>query len=198
MLSVTSTRRLELDWLYRGVGRFFPEAWARFTDFAGLAGTYRLPTDTAPPISGLLRAYAQMMENPDIGVRSRAANEWTAWEDAVISQESNGSPGAYGDRPDDAKRAFVRICSHYFAHDGFLEDGVLIREAGRLAGIPGVLIHGRNDLGGGACTPWELAAAWPGAELIIIEDSGHTGSTAMTDAMHAAADRLYEQIADPG
>jgi hypothetical protein len=33
MLSVTSTRRLELDWLYRGVGRFFPEAWARFRDF---------------------------------------------------------------------------------------------------------------------------------------------------------------------
>ena len=36
MLSVTSTRRLELDWLYRGAGRFFPEAWARFRDFAGL------------------------------------------------------------------------------------------------------------------------------------------------------------------
>ena len=87
----------------------------------------------------------------------------------------------YGDRPDDAKLAFVRICSHYFAHDGFLEDGVLIREAGKLAGIPGVLIHGRNDLGGGACTPWELARAWPGAELIIIEDSGHTGSTTMTE-----------------
>jgi proline iminopeptidase len=64
-----------------------------------------------------------------------------------------------------------RICSHYFAHDAFLQDGVLIREAG----IPGILIHGRNDLGGGASTPWELASAWPGAELIIIEDSGHTG-----------------------
>jgi proline iminopeptidase len=91
----------------------------------------------------------------------------------------------------------VRICSHYFAHDAFLEDGVLIREAGKLAGIPGVLIHGRNDLGGGACTPWELAGAWPGAELIIIEDSGHTGSTTMTEQMHAAADRLYEQITNP-
>jgi hypothetical protein len=34
---------------------------------------------------------------------------------------------AYGDRPDDAKLAFVRICSHYFAHDAFLEDGGLIR-----------------------------------------------------------------------
>ena len=74
---------------------------------------------------------------------------------------------------------------------------MLIREAGQLAGIPGVLIHGRNDLGGGACTPWELARAWPGAELIIIEDSGHTGSTTMTDETHAAADRLYEQITGP-
>ena len=121
-----------------------------------------------------------MMEDPDLGVRSRAAAEWLAWEDAVISQEANGSPGAYSDRPDDAKLAFVRICSHYFAHDGFLEDGVLIREAGQLAGIPGVLIHGRNDLSGGACTAWELARAWPGAELIVIDDSGHTGSTTMT------------------
>jgi proline iminopeptidase len=48
-----------------------------------------------------------------------------------------------------------------------------------------------------ACTPWELARAWPGAELIIIEDSGHTGSTTMTGQMHAAADRLYEKITNP-
>ncbi len=198
MLSVTSSRRLEIDWLYRGAGRFFPEAWARFVGFAGLAGTYRLPTDTAPPITGLLAAYSQMMEDPDIGVRSRAAAEWLAWEDAVISQESNGSPGAYSDQPDDAKLAFVRICSHYFSHDGFLPDGVLIREAGRLAGIPGVLIHGRDDLSGGAYTAWELARAWPGAELVMIEDSGHTGSTTMTEQMHAAAERLYQQITGSG
>jgi proline iminopeptidase len=120
MLSVTSTRRLEIDWLYRGAGRFFPEAWARFTGFAGLADTYRLPTDATPPIPGLLQAYARMMEDPDLDVRSRAATEWLAWEDAVISQEAGGSPGVYSDRPDDAKLAFVRICSHYFAHDGFL------------------------------------------------------------------------------
>jgi proline iminopeptidase len=191
MLSVTTTRRVETDWLYRGVGRFFPEAWARFRDFAGLTDTYRLPTDTTPPINRLLQAYSLMMENPDAHVRSQAAAEWTAWEDAVISLESNGSPGAYGNRPEGAKLAFVRICSHYFAHDGFLEDGVLIRHASKLSQIPAVLIHGRGDLGGGACTPWELSRAWPGAELIIVGDSGHTGSTTMAGEMHAAADRLY-------
>jgi pimeloyl-ACP methyl ester carboxylesterase len=79
----------------------------------------------------------------------------------------------------------------------FLPDGILIREAGKLAAIPGILIHGRNDLGGGVCTPWELARAWPGAELIIIEDSGHTGSTTMTSQIHAAADRLYLHITSP-
>ncbi len=198
MLSVTSTRRLEIDWLYRGVGRFFPEAWARFVGFAGLAGTYRLPTDTKPPIEPLLQVYSRLLEDPDVEVRARAAAEWVTWEDAVISEEANGSPGAYSSRVDEARLAFVRICSHYFAHDAFLEDGVLIREVGRLAGIPGVLIHGRNDLGGGACTPWELARGWPGAELIIVGDSGHTGSGTMSDEMYAAAGRLYQRITSAG
>jgi proline iminopeptidase len=193
LVSITSTRRSELDWLYRGAGRIFPEAWARFRDFVG-AEHHRLPTDTAPPIEDLLMSYSRLMENPDSDIRSRAATEWLAWEDAVISMESNGKPGQYSNRPDDAKLAFVRICAHYFANGAFLSDGVLIREAGKLAGIPGVLVHGRSDLGGPVITAWELARAWPDAELIVIEDSGHTGSAAMQEALHAAGDRLFATI----
>ena len=73
--------------------------------------------------------------------------------------------------------AFARTI---YAHNSYLEDSVLIHDAGKLAGIPGVMIHGRSDLGGGVDTPWELAHAWPGMELIVVEGSGHTGSTAMT------------------
>ncbi len=197
LFSVTTTRRVELDWLYRGAGRIFPEAWERFRGFAG-AGSYRLPTDTEPPIEGLLLAYSRLMENPDLNVRVRAAAEWSAWEDAVISMESNGSPGLYSKRPDDAKLAFVRICSHYFAHDGFLEDGVLIRDAGKLAGIPGILIHGRTDLGTPVITAWELAQAWPGAELVVVEDSGHTGNATMEQALEAAADQLFTTMTRRG
>jgi len=193
MVGVTSTRPSEVDWLYRGAGRVFPEAWARFRDYIG-DDRFVLPTDAQPPIEELLAAYSRLMADPDPDVRARTAVEWCAWEDAVISMESNGKPGQYSNRPDDARLALVRICSHYFSNDAFLEDGVLIREAGRLAGIPGILVHGRADLGGPVVTAWELARAWPDAELIVIEDSGHTGSPRMADVLHDAGDRLYAAV----
>ena len=96
----------------------------------------------------LVAGYARLMEHPDPAVRARAAHDWRAWEDAVISLEPKGRPNAYSDRPPDALLAFVRICTHYFAHGAWLEEGALLRDAGRLAGIPGVLIHGRLDMGG--------------------------------------------------
>jgi proline iminopeptidase len=176
-VSVTTTRRSETDWLYRGVGRFFPEAWERFRAHVPDADPHELPA-----------AYARLMEHPDAATRWHAAQEWVAWEDAVISLESNGRPGTYGDRPADAVLALVRICSHYFSNGAWLEDGALIRDAGRLAGIPGALIHGRLDLGGPIVTAWELARAWPGAELHAIDDSGHTGSGEMGAAIGRALD----------
>jgi pimeloyl-ACP methyl ester carboxylesterase len=53
-----------------------------------------------------------------------------------------------------------------------LEDNEVISAAGRLAGSPGVLIHGRLDLSCPAVTAWELARAWPGTELLVDDHSG--------------------------
>jgi proline iminopeptidase len=174
--AVTTTRRSEIDWLYRGVARFFPEAWDRFRT--------GVPEDERD--GDLVAAYARLMEHPDPGVRAKAANNWLAWEDAVISAEPNGKPNAYSDRPDAAKLAFVRICAHYFSHAAWLEEGVLLRDADRLAGIPGLLVHGRLDMGSPIGTAWELARAWPDARLVVIEDSGHTGSTTMARVLKEA------------
>lgn len=189
LVSVLSSRRSELDWLYRGAGRIFPEAWARFRDHGGAPG-FRLPTDTEPPIEQLLLSYARLLADPDPDVRRRAAAEWLAWEDAVISMESDGRPGMYSDRPATAALAFVRLCAHYFGHGAFLDDGVLIRDAGRLAGIPGIIVHGRGDLGCPVVTAWELTQAWPDAELVVVDDSGHSGSTTMREQVRTATTRL--------
>ncbi|MFC9731204.1 prolyl aminopeptidase [Streptomyces roseolus] len=160
LAAVTTTRRSETAWLYEGVGRFFPEAHERFR--AGVDGA-----------EDLVGAYAARMNHPDRAVRERAAADWCAWEDAVLSMEGMGTP--YSDRVDDTRLGFVRICSHYFAHGAFLEEGALIRDAHRLAGIPGVLVHGRLDMGGPLTTAWELSRAWPDAELHVVEQAGHLG-----------------------
>src|SRR3954452_19899291 len=176
------TRRADVDWLYRGVGRFFPAEQERFR-----AAVAEAVSDETPDV---LAAYARRMDDLDPDVRPRAAHEWLTWEDAVISLESSGRPGAYSDRPPDAALAFVRICAHYSSNGAFLEDGAILRDAARLAGIPGVLIHGRLDLGGPLDAAWQLARAWPDAELHVIEDSGHTGSPDMAAAIGRAFERF--------
>ncbi|MFG3228826.1 prolyl aminopeptidase [Kitasatospora sp. NPDC048194] len=167
--AVTTTRRSEIDWLYRGAGRFHPEAWDRFRE-----GVPEGERD-----GDLVAAYARLMENPDRKVREKAAVDWLAWEDAVTSSEPHTPAGMYSDQEVDAQVAFVRICAHYFSNGAWLEEGQLLRDAHRLAGIPGVLIHGRHDMGCPPQTAWELAKAWPGARLHISEDSGHIGSESM-------------------
>ncbi|MFB9628342.1 alpha/beta hydrolase [Nonomuraea helvata] len=176
-------RRYEIDWLYRGVGRFFPEQWQRF----------RESVPEAERDGDLLAAYARLTSDPDPAVRAQAARDWTAWEDAVISLETNGHPNAYSNRPPDALLALTRICSHYFANGAWLEEGVLLRDAHRLAGIPGVLIHGRFDLGAPLQYAWELAQAWPDARLVVVDDSGHTGSTTMNTEILTALDGFADR-----
>jgi proline iminopeptidase len=178
--SVTMCRRSEIDWLYHGVGRFFPEEWERFR--AGVPG--------AEHNGDLLTAYAQLMENPDAEVRAKAAADWLSWEDAVISQEPQGTRNAYSSRPPAAQLAFVRICAHYYSHAAWLEEGALLRDASRLAGIRGVLIHGRLDMGSPLRTAWELAQAWPDARLVVINDSGHTGSETMKNEILDVLERF--------
>ncbi|WP_441248610.1 alpha/beta fold hydrolase [Kitasatospora sp. McL0602] len=156
--------------------KFYPEAWDRFRD-----GVPEAERD-----GDLLAAYARLMENPDRAVREKAAADWLAWEDAVISDEPNGTPGMYSDREVDAQIAFVRICAHFFSNDAWLEDDQLLRNADRLAGIPAVLIHGRHDMGSPVQTAWELAKAWPDARLQIIEDSGRGGGKSMQAAIWKA------------
>jgi proline iminopeptidase len=166
---VTTGRHSELHWLYYGVRRFFPEAWENFRN-----GVPAQDRDGDLPA-----AYARLIGHPDPEVRLRAARDWCAWEDAVLSQEDYGAPNPYGSRAADAQVAFVRICSHYFSHHCWLEDDVLFRNVARLAGIPGRLLHGRLDLGGPAINAWELSRVWSDAQLRIFGGSGHRGNEAM-------------------
>jgi proline iminopeptidase len=50
----------------------------------------------------------------------------------------------------------------------------LIAEAGKLAGIPGIIVQGRYDLLCPPATSQALAAVWLDAEIRVVEGAGHT------------------------
>ncbi|MFF4592186.1 prolyl aminopeptidase [Amycolatopsis sp. NPDC001319] len=170
--SFTSTPD-EVDWLYRGVSRLLPREWEAFRD-----GVPEAERD-----GDLLSAYSRLLASPDRAVQLRAARDWCAWEDAVIAHETNGKPGQYSAGPEDQLITLARMCAHYYGHHAWLEAGEILANVHRLHDIPAVFIQGRLDLSVPLRAAWNLTQAWPSAELVVIDDSGHTGSPAMGEAV---------------
>lgn len=180
LAGVTMTRRSEIDWLYRGVAPLFPAEWARFK--AGVPPEQRA--------GDLVAAYYQLLNGPDPTVQAQAAQAWHDWEAAQLSIDPHAKPPATWADPR-FRLARARIVTHYFHHNAWLEEGIILRNAGRLADIPGVMVHGRLDLGSPLVTAWELAHAWSGSELVLVSGAGHsTGDPGMPEAIIAATDRF--------
>ncbi|GAA2973216.1 prolyl aminopeptidase [Actinokineospora diospyrosa] len=174
--AATTSRYADFEWITSGVGAFFPEALERFRAGASHA-------------DDVIAAYHDLVSSSDAAVRERAARDWTAWEDTVVSLEPAGYTKPYSDRPTEALYTLVRLVTHYWSNKAWLEDGQLLRDANRLTGIPGTILHGRHDIGGPVEVAWTLAEAWPDAELVVVEDAGHTGSAELDRLKREALDR---------
>ena len=108
---------------------------------------------------------------------------------------------AHDPRYDDPsfRLCFARLVTHYWSNGHFLPyDGVLLAQAGRLGPVPGIVVQGNLDLINLLGTPWQLTAAWPGSELVLVGDAGHGGSAAMTSAIVAATDRFASEDGNDG
>ena len=174
-------RRGEVDWLYRGgAARFFPERWAEFL----------APVPPAARDGDLVAAYSRLLWDGDAAVAARAAAVWSGWEGALSTLLPRPELVAHFSRPAFAL-AFARIENHYVANGCFLAEGQLLADAQRLAGIPGVIVHGRYDV---LCPPsnaWELHRGWPGSELVMVPDAGHAfDEPGILDALIGATDRF--------
>jgi proline iminopeptidase len=82
--------------------------------------------------------------------------------------------------------------THYWSNDCFLAENGNMENASRLAGIPGILIHGIYDVSGPLDVPWQLMKVWPDAELIVLDDAGHGGLSSFPNAVVDALNRLAD------
>ncbi|MGO4707241.1 prolyl aminopeptidase [Microvirga sp. 2MCAF38] len=159
---IFALRKAELLWYYQeGASWLFPEKWERY-----LAA---IPKEEHGDLMG---AYRRRLVDPDPAVQRQAARAWSLWEGETITLLPNeANTNQFGD--EHYALAFARIENHYFVNEGWLEEGQLIRNAGRLKNIPGVIVQGRYDVATPAKTAWDLHKAWPEARFIMVEDAGH-------------------------
>ncbi len=176
--AVVTTSRADVDWFTRGVGCFFPAEWEALHD----------TVPEADRDGDLVTAYARLLRSPQASVRQDAARSWCAWEEAVVSAEGTGAPNPrYEDER--FRLGFARLVTHYFSNAAWLAPLQLLGRAGLLAGIPGVLIHGRLDLGFPPHNAWRLSRAWRGSSLVVLGASGH-GAEDIRRNVVSAADRF--------
>ena len=173
-------RQHEVDWLYKyGASELYPEGWQ---DFVGLVQEGER--------GDVVEAYYRRLTSEDPATRLAAAKAWSTWEgltvtllpDAAMLEEFTEDQHAI---------AVARIECHYMRNLGWLDHDQLLENAGKLKGIPGVIVQGRHD----CCTPpsaaWALKQAWPEVELEIVSDGGHLFTEpGITDGLVRATDRF--------
>lgn len=177
---VYTVSQAELDWYYQfGVSEMFPDSWASF----------QAPVPAAER-GNMMAAYRKLLTGDDRQKQLEAARAWSVWEAETITLLPNPDIAAKHDEGHFAL-AFARIENHYFTHRGWLEDGQLLRDAHKLAGIPGVIVHGRYDMPCPARYAWALHRAWPDADFHLIEGAGHAWTEpGIMDQLLAATDRF--------
>jgi proline iminopeptidase len=148
----------EVDWFLHGVQWFYPELYEEFIA-------------PIPPAErdNLLQAYTRRLLSDDPAVYWPAARAWSRFEGRrvfLLPQEE--------EQPSDTLDLGVgRLESHYMANGAFLSEDQLVRNIGRIAHLPAVIVQGRYDV---ICPPLSahrLHAAWPGATMRMVPDAGH-------------------------
>ncbi|MGY3235389.1 MULTISPECIES: prolyl aminopeptidase [unclassified Bradyrhizobium] len=145
------------------------------------------PEERAHPVE----AYYRRILDADPAVHGPASRAWHDTERALSEHKATKT------RIDLASLNVWRTLpatpfmeAHYFANSSFMSEDQLLRNADKLAGIPGIIVQGRYDLLCPPETSARLAQVWPGSEVRIVEGAGHS----LYDA--GVRDAVMKSIAD--
>jgi proline iminopeptidase len=175
----------EIRWFYQeGASRLFPDYWEE----------YLRPIPEAER-GDLLHAYHKRLTGEDEVARMSAAKAWSRWEAKTSTLLPRKEVVDHFSDPYTAL-SMARIECHYFVNDSFLEPDQLVRDAHKLADIPGIIVHGRYDVVCPLENAWRLHHAWPSAELRVIADAGHSATErGTTDALVRATIEMARRLA---
>ena len=170
LFGVTTGRHKEIDWLFRGgVAIFFPEQWDRL----------RMALPVAERDGDILWSLLSTAQ------RSRSRRAPTSRRslvpvgvcDTFVAPVNSTRPAIY------QSYICISVCAYRNplpTPQCVSQDGILLRDADKLADIPGILVNGRYDFQAPIGNAWELKRVWPRAELVIVDNAGHAPDIAST------------------
>jgi len=166
LFGVTTGRRKEFDWWFRGgAAVIFPAQWQRLLE--------ALPA--AERDADVVEAYHRLLNDSDPAIRQQAATAWCEWESATLAWPPVHELSPRYNDPAFAL-AFARIVTHYVRHNAWFDDAGVLGDVGYLGDIPGIMINGRFDLQAPIRWAWDLHRVWTRANLVIVDDAAHDAS----------------------
>ncbi len=167
--------RSEVNWFLNDMGRFFPEAYERFTGHLEQTDRY-----------DLLTSYFNRLIDPDPAIHQKAAEAWASYETSCSTLRA-------GNRHMSGAGALTmaRIEAHYFVNDCFMPANHIMNNVELIAHLPVTIVQGRHDVICPPSTAFHLAKKWGGnAKLEIVDVAGH--STFESGIAHALMAALEE------
>lgn len=159
----TGTKK-ELDHFYHGgTALYFPGNYKKLTALIEHPEKKNLPAQLL-----------EKLQSPDPAIRKQYALAWAVYEGKITQLEvSDREMEGFFKNWD--PYAFSLIENYYMANDCFLKEGQLLRNAGKLADIPIIMVNGRYDVVCPPITAYKLHKKLPKSKLIIVEKAGHSG-----------------------
>ncbi len=179
-------RPVDLLWFYQeGASRLFPDYWDDFIQ--------PIPEEDR---HDMMNAYYRHLISDNQIQQMTAAKAWSLWEGRTATLRPNQDVVDSFTEPHRAL-SLARIEAHYFVNNAFLEENQILRDAHKLADIPGVIVHGRYDVICPLDNAYLLHKAWPGSELNIIREAGHASREAgIVDALIRATNDMAKELGE--
>lgn len=179
-------REQDLRWFYQdGASHVFPDYWQDYE---------RLIPESER--DDFMAAYYKRLTGTDDVMRMATAKAWSTWEARCATLRPNHDVVEYFADPHVAL-SMARIEAHYFVNGIFLAPNQLLRDACKLADVPGIIVHGRYDIICPLDNAFDLHHNWPQSKLEIVRDAGHSAlEPGIVDALVRATQDMGYRFRD--
>lgn len=179
-------REQDLQWFYQdGACHVFPDYWQEYKRL--------IPENER---DDFISAYYKRLTGCDDVMRMASAKAWSTWEARCATLRPNPDVVDHFSDPHVAL-SMARIEAHYFINGIFLQPNQLLRDAHKLADIPGIIVHGRYDIVCPLDNAFDLHHHWPQAKLEIVRDAGHSAlEPGIVDALVRATQEMSYRFRD--